>query len=110
MILTIPDRIVLLQSIPKEGDILTIRILRTLREALSFTEAEHEEFSIVRTNFPDGRQMINWDMKKESDREINIGPVATEIIINTLKVMNDQKKLTEGHIRLWEMFCAKKGD
>ena len=44
MKLAILERVKLLEVLPKEGDILTLKILRKLRESLSFSEAELKTF------------------------------------------------------------------
>ncbi len=48
MKLTIAERIKLLEALPPQGDILTLKILRKLRETLSFSEQELKSFDISR--------------------------------------------------------------
>ncbi len=43
--LTMGERFVLLNNLPQEGDLVTFKILRKLRETLAPTEAEIKEFS-----------------------------------------------------------------
>ncbi len=49
-------------------------------------------------------------MKKETnqkgnkEREIKIGDKATDIIVESLKKLDDEKKLTETHISLYKKF------
>jgi hypothetical protein len=47
MELTILERVKLLELLPPQGDLLTLKILRKLRESLSFSEAELKTFSRV---------------------------------------------------------------
>lgn len=47
MELTIIERLKLLEVLPKEGDLLTLKILRKLRESLSFSEDELTAFDTV---------------------------------------------------------------
>jgi len=44
MELDIMERVKLLEALPSEGDLLTLKILRKLRESLSFSEAELKTF------------------------------------------------------------------
>ncbi len=48
MKLTMAERIKLLETLPPQGDILTLKILRKLRETLSFSEEELKSFDISR--------------------------------------------------------------
>lgn len=45
--LTIAERLQLLNVLPPQGDIITIKIIRKLRETLSPNEQEHEEYGFV---------------------------------------------------------------
>ncbi|KKL25025.1 hypothetical protein LCGC14_2409420, partial [marine sediment metagenome] len=45
MKLTIPERLVLVTILPAEGDYTTLKLVRKLRESLSFTEEEHKELN-----------------------------------------------------------------
>lgn len=95
-----PDRVVLLDILPQMGDITTVRIVRSLREELSFTEAEHVKFGIKAL---DGR--VSW--KTSAAKEIEIGPKAREVIVNSFKWLDGQKKLTLVHLEMYERFVGK---
>ena len=41
--LSVKGRLMLLGILPAEGDLTTIRIVRELREGLSFSETEHKQ-------------------------------------------------------------------
>uniref|UniRef100_A0A6M3KFQ2 Uncharacterized protein n=1 Tax=viral metagenome TaxID=1070528 RepID=A0A6M3KFQ2_9ZZZZ len=47
MKLNIMERVKLLETLPAEGDLLTLKILRKLRESLSFSEAELKTFGVL---------------------------------------------------------------
>jgi len=98
--LTIGDRLMLLQTLPAEGDIITIRILRDLKTRLGITEAEHQELGIIVS--PDGR--VQWQAEKDKPKDISIGKVARAIINEALTKLNDNKKLTEAHLNIWDLF------
>src|SRR3990167_8055299 len=100
MTLSVFERLILLNILPAEGDITTIRIVRTLREALSFSEEEHKALEFTRE---DGT--VRWKSDGERAKEIIIGSKARSIVAERLKTLNEQKKLTESHLPIWERFC-----
>jgi hypothetical protein len=95
-------RVTLLNTLPREGDILTLRIVRELREALSFSEEEHKVLGL-KINGP----MITWDASKDEGKEIQIGTKAREVIVEALNALNQQKKLNDGHLDIWGMFVER---
>ena len=92
------DRLVLLGILPPEGNLATIRIVRKLREALSFDEAEHADAQIVQ----DG-DMLRWN-KDAPARAIEIGAKGQEIIRSALGKLDKEEKLAEDHISLCDLF------
>ena len=101
MNLTIEERLLLLTLLPKEEDITTIKIVQDLRGHLSFTEQEHVKYKIVTKD-----NQITWEASDDTV-EIKIGERATDVIKKYLKLLNEQKKLTERHINLWNMFMSE---
>ena len=98
MELDVMQRLLLLHILPKEGDITMVRILRKLREDLSFTEEEHQKLNL-RTEGP----ALVWDDKTYT-KNVEIGLKAREMIVASLNRLNEQKKLTEEFLSLWEVF------
>ncbi len=98
--LSVPDRVVLLDILPPMGDITTVRIVRDLREELSFSEAEHVKFGI---KIEGGR--VSW--KSSAPKDVEIGPKAREVIVNSFKWLDGQKKLTEQHLEMYDRFVGK---
>ncbi len=97
MKLSVLDRLLLFNALPAEGDIITVRTVRTLREGLGFSDEETAAFGITR----EGDQ-ITWDEPKSQDKEIEIPPRAFQLIVDTLERMNREKRLTERHILLYD--------
>ena len=100
--LSVKDRLVLINVLPKEGDFRTIKSLRKVREALSFTEKEQE---VLDFQSKDG--MMTWTEPGKDEtslREIDIPGSIVGVITDTLTRLNDQKKLTEDLFELYEMF------
>jgi hypothetical protein len=95
--------------LPPQGNIATLRIVRKLRESLSFTEEEHKAIGLI---FDPVNDKIQWNQEneKEGEKEIEIGEKAADIIKEALKKMNDQNQLREEIIPLWERFMEVKGE
>ena len=93
------DRLILLNILPKEGDFTTLKIVRKLREDLSFTEAEHKALQFVQE---EGN--VKWQSEADIPTEIAIGEKAMGIIKDVLKKLDKDKKLSEQHYNIYEKF------
>jgi len=102
MNLQIGERLVLLDNLPREGDYTTLKIIRELRESLSFTEEEHEAYK-----FRQEDSNIFWENDKGETKSITIGRKAIDIIKDILKGLNDKKKLKDEHFSLYEKFVEE---
>lgn len=97
MKLSILERITLLGILPAEGDVVTIRVLTKLKRDLGFTEQEIKDFNIQSA---DGK--ISW--QNGAEVEIEIGERATDIIKDALKKLNDEKRLREETLPVYDKF------
>ena len=122
MELSVFERLMLLNILPAEGDLPTLRVVRKMREDLSFTEAEHAALHFVslegqvtwRTALPkEEAEAMPEDKAAELNAyiaalnkgvEIALGPKAREIARETLEKMNKEKKLREEHLSLCDKF------
>jgi hypothetical protein len=106
--LTPVERQNLLFLIPKEGSVLTLRIVRDLQTALGFTEAEHKEF-VIKMPLSNGSEteIVRAD-KCDVKTEIRIGAKAEEVIIEALKALSEKKQLHITCLGLYERFVEKK--
>jgi hypothetical protein len=100
MKLHVKERITLLKILPKEASFSTFKILIELKSALSFTEAEHKQFSIQEEN-----GLISWKNSKE--KEIAIGEKASEIISQTLLTIDKAEKIDENTYSLYKKFIKE---
>ena len=101
MNLQVGERLVLLSLLPKEGDFTTLKIIRELREGLSFSEEEHKTY-----NFKQEGDLVFWDTEKDTPKDVPIGEKATDIIVDALKKLNEAKKLRDEHFNLYEKFVG----
>jgi hypothetical protein len=104
MRLTILDRVLLLQILPKEGNIGTMRIVHNLRMELAPSEEEVKKCNIRED--PEKDQLL-WD-NNDYTAEISIGEKANDVIVNALKRLNSELRLTEQLIPFFEIFVEGK--
>lgn len=97
------DRLILLNILPKEGDFTTLKIVRTMREDLSFSEDEHKALQFEQKQ---SEGSIKWKSEADKPKHINFGEKATDLIVATLKKLSNDKKLTEQHMNLYEKFVG----
>ena len=102
MELTIFERLILLGVLPKEGNFTTLKIVRKLREDLSFSEEEHKTLNIRQQG-----DQVFWD-DKDYVKDIAIGEKAVEIVADTLKKLSDSNKLNDQLISVYEKFVIGK--
>lgn len=128
MKLEVVERLILQSLLPKEGDYITLKLVRKLREALAFSEKEvaqidfknHwrcpkcekvelsaeaikcEDCDIYMT--PAGS--VTWDEVKAATvvKEIHMGDKMRGLCESTLKKLSDEQKLTEQNMSLFEKF------
>ncbi len=127
MKLAVMDRLQLQGILPKEGDHVTLKIVRKLREALSFSEQEIKDLGFlwefacpvcgVRTlasaapTCPKcsatmaNTNKIVWDTSKDPNKDVFMGRTAETLCRNALKKLSDDKKLGEEKLSLFEKFC-----
>jgi len=99
MKLSVFERVILLNIIPQESDLTTLKIVRKMRDDLSFSEEEYK-FLQFKT---DENSMTTWEEGME-DIEVNIGEKATDIIVDAFKKLDSQKRLKLEHLPIYERF------
>jgi hypothetical protein len=105
MELKVFERLILLNVIPKEGNYLDLKIMRELKEALSFDE---EEQSALQFDYDKSPGQVLWKHDADIPKEINIGPRAMVIISDTFKKLDKENKLMEEHLPIYEKFVEDK--
>lgn len=133
MELNVLERLALLEVLPREGDFVTLKLVRKLRESLSFSEAEVKQIGFNQ-NFkcpkcqkeissPDapkcecGSYMVasgsmTWDAQKGEKvlKEIHMGEKMLSMCVSALKKLDSEKKLTESFFSLYEKFIKAEGE
>ena len=107
MKLSVIERVMLANILPKEGTFANLRLLRVVKEEISFSEEENKALDFEQ----DGDQ-LKWKFKIEEgklvdlipEKEVAIGEVVTKLISKELNSLNSKAKLTEQHFSLYEKF------
>ena len=99
MELNVLERILLVQTLPSEGSFTNLKLLRLVKEALSFDEEENKSLNFVM----DG-DMMRWDESAAIVKDVEIGDVVHKLIKKKLMALDEQEKLTENHISLYDKF------
>ena len=104
MKLTAFERMLLINVLPAKDNALTMRIVGELKDALSFTEAEHADFEIEQEP---NSTLVRWNEKGAEPAEIKVGPVASSIIRDQFAQLDTDKQLTLEHMPLYERFAQE---
>jgi len=107
MKLSVTERILALQILPKEGDFVTLNVMRKAQEMLSFTEAEIAKYKFKNIPTEDGGQRTQWDSSIEQVIDLRLGNKAISIIGEALEKLDKEKKLEMNQISLYEKFVEK---
>lgn len=99
MKLNLFERFTIQMILPKEGNFSTLKVLNSLKMSLAPSEEEHKEFEIIEK---DGR--IVWNENGKEEKEIEIGEKATDLIVDALKTLDKNAKLTNEHLSIYEKF------
>lgn len=102
MQLNIAERVQLIAILPNVGNYATLKIVRELREELSFTEKDHEDFGI--TYSADGKT-VSWN--KDGLKDFEFGKVSTKVIVDKLKELDSKEALTQDLYPLYEKFVSE---
>lgn len=103
--LSIPERVVLLGTIPKQADFITLSKLEDARKVIVFTDEEVKKHQITTT--PEGN--ITW-ATKDYQQDIELGEIAEAEIAKELKRLDSEKQLTADHLSLYEKFVEKRNE
>ena len=105
--LSILERLLILNLLPGENDIITLRLVRKLKDMLGFTDEELTAIN-MRSEQEGNRSVTKWDQDKAVDKEFELSEKAIDIIRDALKTLDKNKKLTENHISLYTKIVEAK--
>lgn len=100
--LTVKQRIDLQSILPQQGDFLTVKMIRVLRESLSFSQDEHKLLKFA--HHQDGSVEWNAKVAKKCFKEIEIPETIVSAVKVILEKANANNQITEAHLDFYEMF------
>ena len=128
MNLDVFERLVLQGILPQEGSYITLKLVRKLRESLSFSEKEiadidfrnhwicpkcqKVDLSADVIKCPDcalymkPAGQVTWDEQKAKGvvKDVHMGAAMATLCVTVLKKLSDEEQLKEHHISLYEKF------
>jgi hypothetical protein len=90
-----------LAILPEQGNLLTLKIVRELREELSFSEDEHKTMNLRTMG-----DRIMWD-DTAPEKDVEIGDQAKELVGKRLRELDEKDELTMPDLLLWESFIGE---
>ena len=97
MLLSVAERLVLLYILPAENTRETMKIARTLKEGLSFSEQEFKDFKIVNDN-----GSFQWDPAVAKEKDVRIGDKAMGMLLEGFEIADRRKQIREQHLDVWD--------
>jgi len=85
-----------------QGSFVNLKLIREGRESLSFNEEETKDLTFTQTG-----DQLRWNIEaslKYQAVDIQLGSAVIEIIKELLQKLNDDAKLTEQHLSIYEKF------
>lgn len=99
MKLSVIERILLLNLMPAEGNILEMRTKRDIGFKVGLNAEE-----LVKYQVKDEGGNVTWNPDVEQDTEIELGEAEKGFIKEQLVKKSGEGKLTDGHISLYDKF------
>lgn len=100
MVLTILERLMILQALPKEGNILLLRLRQGLISKVGLSAEDYVKFEVKQT--PEGK--VTWKSDIPQEVEIDLNEAEMGIIKSSLKDLDRAGKLLPDQLSLWEKF------
>lgn len=105
MELTVLERFVLLNILPREGNMLQVVAAQNVRKAVELDEVEHDLLKIEEIKI-DGGSRLHWnpEIAAAMDKDVDFTGPQTALIVEVLQKLDKDKKLTAEHLSLCEKF------
>jgi len=100
--LTVKDRVMLLDLVPKEGRFLFVKMVQTLLGELSFSQEENDKLIFQQTI----KGEVRW-VEKAAEGMVKVVEIPQTIIDEitaSLRRLEEKGKLTIDHVQLYEKF------
>lgn len=98
--LNVGERLIILSILPKEGNIITVRVIQGLTQRLGLTSEEITEYDVKAEN-----GVTRFNIKALEPKDFEFHDVEMDIIRTQLKKRDTDQKLTAEMITIYEKFC-----
>ncbi len=105
MKLSVLERLIVLNILPKEGDVTALRVLRDLAGRLSFSEEELALLQFILIPGPPER--TEWKKDVVGEVEILLGPKAHNLIVESFEALNQAKQMKMEFLPVYEKFTEE---
>ena len=104
--LNVLERSTLLGILPKEGNIITLRLNRELTGKVGLSAEDFANFEIKTTQDPKDpdKSWTSWNAKGSAPTDIDFADVEVGLVRTELKKLDTAGKLNESMISLYEKF------
>jgi hypothetical protein len=106
--LEISERLTLAQILPREGNAITLIIVRHITEKLNVTPEELVKWEIKSVEKAPGVITYEWNPAIDTKTDIEFTEPEADLIRKELNKLDQQNKLTFGILSLYEKFCNPK--
>ena len=102
MKLNVLERLIVLSLLPESGSFANLKLLRIVREELSFDEKDNKDLAFEQIG-----EKLRWNENaKVPDKDVKFGEIVTQMITKKLKEMDDKEELKPEHFSVYEKFMS----
>ena len=104
MKLNVHERLLLLNFLPKEGNLEDVKCLKELSAEVGFSKEDAEKIDLKKGA---ESNLYTWDVKKEEEKEVKLSENSVKLVEKVLKKLNDENKLQVQFISVYEKFVSR---
>lgn len=109
MRLTIAERISLLDLLPRQGNVVTLRLITDLQKKIALTVEELEEFGVEQVQSDTGGVFVRWAPEFDKTRvDISLNDHEKGIVTRELVRLESVGQLTMNSLSLYDYFVDGK--
>ena len=97
MLVSVKERLLLMNMLPVEGDLAELRMIRQLQDDLGFIEAEK-----AKLNFSVKDNQITWAAEHDTPIDVALSKERRELLDRAFLKLDADKRLTMAHLDLHE--------
>jgi len=99
--LNVGERLVTISVLPKEGNFVTIRMIRTLISRLGLSAEEIKSYEVAEV---DGN--VRWNANGSLSQPFVFADAEIDLIKKSLKKLDEENKLNQDTFLVYEKFCS----